>query len=166
MKRLIFLIAFNIYLQGVFSQIDTRFFQKGDALRESPLLKSIHSGKIIMKTLPRFDVEALLKEDRELNGMDIPYRFGKGFDVSYTLDDGEWHDVEDGRIWTMTFAAEGAYSLNFVFSDFHLPKHAKLFIVDKDETVLYGPVTESVIPENAILLSDVIPGSEVTEDHR
>ena len=78
-----------------------------------------------------------------MEGEDVPYRFGKGFDVSYSFDDGQWENVEGGRHWTISFKSDGAISLNFIIDNFYLPEGAKLYIENQDETVLYGPVEEN-----------------------
>jgi hypothetical protein len=113
--------------------------------------------------MPAFDLAKMKKEDSEMEGLDVPYRFGKGFDVSYTLSDGLWKDVEGGRLWTMAFESEGALSLNYIFENLYLPEGASLFIVNQDKTVVYGPVTsEILIPEEGTFLTDIIPGSQST----
>ena len=75
----------------------------------------------------------------------MPYRFGKSFDVSYSLSDGQWHEVEGGRLWTLSFESEGAISLNFIFENMCIPEGASLYIVNQDKTVVYGPVTSEVV---------------------
>ncbi len=40
--------------------------------------------------MPLFDVTALLEEDEVTKDLDIPFRFGKSFDVNLTLKDGKW----------------------------------------------------------------------------
>lgn len=118
---------------------------------------------IVVKTMPSFNLEKIRKEDAELEGMDAPYRFGKGFDVAYSFSDGKWEDVEGGRLWTISFKSEKALSLNYVFKDFYLPEGASLYIENQDETVLYGPVTSDAISKKYdTFLTDIIPGDQST----
>eukprot|EP00479_Gromia_sphaerica_P007019 TRINITY_DN218_c0_g1_i2.p1 TRINITY_DN218_c0_g1~~TRINITY_DN218_c0_g1_i2.p1 ORF type:complete len:366 (+),score=79.94 TRINITY_DN218_c0_g1_i2:314-1411(+) len=42
--------------------------------------------------------------------------------VNVTFDDGEWIDVDGGRVWTITFRSKGAYSMNLKFDHFVLPE--------------------------------------------
>ncbi|WP_296849216.1 serine protease [uncultured Methanobrevibacter sp.] len=112
--------------------------------------------------MPSFDLEKLKKEDNELEGLDYPYRFGKGFDVSFTLDDGIWIDCNNGRLWSMSFVSDGALSLNFVFEDFCLTDKSCLYIVNQDSTILYGPVKKDAIPDNGFFLTDIISGENAT----
>ena len=51
--------------------------------------------------MPGFDINRLLEEDEAVKGKDVPYRFGKGFDVNYSLTDGKWARVDSGRVWLM-----------------------------------------------------------------
>ena len=98
-----------------------------------------------------------------MEGEDVPYRFGKGFDVSYSFDDGQWENVEGGRHWTISFKSDGAISLNFIIDNFYLPEGAKLYIENQDETVLYGPVTSCALPKKYdSFLTDIIPGEQST----
>jgi len=78
--------------------------------------------------MPAFDVGELLKEDSIMADYDIPFRFGQDFPLFLTLDDGVWHQLDYGRVWTMTFESAGALSLNFIFDNFYLPEGATLEI--------------------------------------
>ena len=78
--------------------------------------------------MPKFDIAAMLEEDEAVKGMDVPFRFGKGFDVNYTLNDGNWENTNNGRVWSLLFQSEGAYSINFIFSELFLPEGGELYI--------------------------------------
>ena len=145
----------------MFSQVLTQHFAEGEAVKEGvKVSKRVTSNGLI--ELPSVDVEKLLKEDADMAGEDVPYRFGYGFDTSYTLNNGEWEDDDDGRLWSLRFKSNGAISLNFVFEDFSLPDGAYLNIVSSDETTVYGPITSGNIPKDKYFLTDVIPDSSVT----
>lgn len=163
MKRY-FLFLFYAFLPALqsYSQVETQYYQKDNS-------ESVISGFLrlnmntVVKKMPAFDLEKMRKEDAEMEGMDVPYRFGKGFDVSYKLSDGLWHNVDEGRVWTMTFKSDGALSLNYIFENMYLPDGACLFIVNQDETVVYGPVTSEVlVSKESTFLTDIIPGSSST----
>ena len=51
--------------------------------------------------LPKFDIATLLAEDEAIKGLDVPFRFGKGFDVNYSLQDGYWGNTTNGRVWSL-----------------------------------------------------------------
>ena len=142
-----------------YSQVETHYLNSGEALKH--INKPIRSMGII-KEMPSFDLTQLEKEDVERDSIGGMFRFGKPFDVSYTLADGQWEDVDGGRIWSMTFKSKDALSLNFIFNDFRLPEGAELYVVNKDESVLFGPVTKENTTENGFFLTDIIKGDQVS----
>ena len=160
MKRIKILFLLVMSVQVVFSQVMTEYaIEKALPL---PRTFQIISSKSRTYKMETFDVEKFINEDKNLEGIDIPYRFGKGFDTSFSFEDGNWSDVEGGRLWTISFESEGALSLNFIFENFTLPKGATLHIINQEQTVCYGPVTLEAIPEDGHFMTDIIPGSNVT----
>jgi len=111
--------------------------------------------------MPGFDVNRLLEEDESVKRMDVPYRFGKGFDVNYTLADGIWTKVDSGSVWLMKVTSPEAYSINFIFSELFLPVNAELYIYNYDGNMIYGPVTSKQNMEKGIFLTDIIMGESV-----
>ena len=93
--------------------------------------------------MPSFNVKRLLKEDSLRKGLNIPFRFGKGFDVRYSLKDGKWTEIKNGRIWNLRIHSKGAYSINLILDELHLPQGGKLYLYNQDRTVIYGPVTSA-----------------------
>lgn len=162
-KCLLFVLCFcALFSQNTYSQIVTEYYPEGNALKSSAFPNYTVRNKKV-HYLPSFDLEKMRMEDAEMEGLDVPYRFGKRFDVLYTLEDGQWEDVENGSIWCISFKSEGALSLNYVFENFYLPEGASLYIANQDETVLYGPVTsEAITKQYDSFLTDVIPGDQST----
>ena len=160
MKR-IYLIAIMLMvgLSLSYSQVETHYLNKGEVAKF--INKPIRSTGVI-KVMPSFDLAQLEKEDAERDSIGGMFRFGQPFDVSYTLADGQWEDVEGGRMWAITFKSEGALSLNFIFNDFRLPDGAELYVVNKDESVLFGPVTKEETTENGVFLTDIIKGDHAS----
>lgn len=142
-----------------YSQVETLYLNKGEAAK---LINIPIRSKGVIKVMPSFDLAQLEKEDAVRDSTVGMIRFGKHFDVSYTLADGVWENVDGGRMWTMTFKSEGALSLNFIFNDFHLPDGAELYIINKDESVLFGPVTKESTTENGVFLTDIIKGDQAS----
>ena len=97
---------------------------------------------IEVKTMPKVDVEALLRED-ETAQKDQPYRFGYGFDVSYTLENsGTWLDLPDGsKLWRLCISSPGAYSINLIYDKFWLPAGARLFVYNQERSMAIGAFT-------------------------
>lgn len=160
MKRYYILMLLLVSMVGtVYAQVETHYYKKGNP--DVSIKRSVRSNQKVNR-MPSFDLAALQREDAKKDSMGGFFRFGKGFDVGYTLADGQWENVEGGRLWTMTFASANALSLNFVFNDFQLPEGAELYVENEDKTVAYGPVTKEATTENGVFLTDIIPGEQAT----
>jgi hypothetical protein len=83
----------------VSAQVATSYFDKKNAF---DTFKVLNRGELNEEAssveMPSFDVKKLLEEDAQMKGLDVPFRFGHGFDVSYTLSDGKWETRNDKRI--------------------------------------------------------------------
>ena len=160
MKQIIAVILLFLGVIQSNAQVETNYYSKSDIIRSN---FKYSRKNIIVKTMPSFDLEKMRKEDAEMEGEDVPFRFGKGFDVNYSFDDGQWENVEGGRLWTISFKSEKALSLNYVFGNFYLPEGASLYIENQNETVLYGPVTSDALSKKYdSFLTDIIPGDQST----
>lgn len=160
MKTIILFFIFTFVLQIVHGQVETKFFPNGDGKSRIKTIKDNPKANIT-KELPSFNVQKLIDEDKLNEGQSVPFRFGKGFDIDLTLVDGKWINVDRGKLWSMEFRSKGAYSINFVFDKFYLPDSAKLYIVNVDGTMLYGPVTSKQNTKNGYFLTDLIKGDDV-----
>jgi len=160
MKRLFLLFLFTFVLYTVYGQVETKYYPKGNAFEQEKHISG-HPKANKIKEFSSFDVEKMKKEDEQNKGLDIPFRFGKGFDTKITLADGEWTDVKGGRLWSMGFRSNGAYSINFVFEGFYLPDSARLYAANIDGTIFYGPVTSKQNTKTGYFLTDLIQGDEV-----
>ena len=149
----------SISIGNSYAQVKTHFLKKEKSIRSkwgsNLMIKDI-------KYMPTFDMSKLKKEDTENDKKPGPFRFGKAFDVAYSLADGTWENVDGGRLWSITFASDGALSLNYVFNDLYLPQGAELYIENKDRNVIYGPVTSKNMTSNGLFLTDIIPGDQST----
>jgi lysyl endopeptidase len=155
------LLAMILFSIKFTAQVETKYFTDKNSLE----ILSFTGKDLQSKTtrnLPSFDIEKLVMEDREVSGLDVPYRFGKGFDTDFTLADGSWDDTPGGRFWSMSFHSKGALSLNFVFNDFFLPKGAELYIANEEKTMLYGPVLNENNTKEGYFLTDLVEGDKVT----
>lgn len=162
MKNLFLSVA--VLLMCAFSaiaQVTTTYFEGKDAFKSLPALRQQQSKEISTKRMPKFDTEKLLWEDRENEGMDIPYRFGYGFDVSYSLNDGTWEELDSVRIWSLKISSPGAYSLNFIFEELWLCQDAQLYIFNTEGSMVYGPVTEKQNIKSGKFLTSLLVGDEV-----
>jgi hypothetical protein len=96
------------------------------------------------RTLALAEDEAEEQAARSL-GQPVPRRFGIGVDVSLDLSNsGEWTDLPAGaRLWRLRILSAGAYSINLIFDDFFMPDGAKLFLYNRDHTMVLGAFTST-----------------------
>lgn len=166
MKRLLSIMSMLACLISVNGQIRTAYYSNsecGDSMINI-FMKKIESHVVPSKkiTIPSAIVSKLLQEDVERDGTDVPFRFGKAIEQNLTLNDGNWVDVDNGRLWSLSIEADSALSLNFIFKDFYLADESELYIVNHDNSIVYGPVTSCTIGNGNHFLTDVIPDSKVT----
>ena len=181
MKKLVLVIlsCFSFYI--INGQVETRYFPDGNALDALDFLDQtvISSNAVI---LPSFDMTMVPEEDWSAEVGDAPFRFGYGFDRSYSIQDGKWAAVDGGLLWSLSFRSKDALSINFVFDQLYLPEGAELYIMNDERTTLYGPVTTSqniAVTNNVTdivlgdrldlggaapgrFLTDIIPGEKVS----
>lgn len=93
--------------------------------------------------MPAVDGTALRAQDEIEEAKGLPPRFGYGFDVKYSLrDSGTWEKLKDGgRLWRLRVKCPKARSINFIFSEFWLPKYAKFFVYNEDHSMVLGAFT-------------------------
>ncbi|MCH7657503.1 MAG: hypothetical protein IIB05_04210 [Bacteroidetes bacterium] len=168
MKKLsIYLSVYLLLAINVTAQVTSNIYsEKSKVFDLYPQFSELRysAPEIIM---PGFDINRLLEEDEAVKGKDVPYRFGKGFDVNYSLADGKWTKIDSGRVWLMKVSSPGAYSINFIFNELFLPEGAELYIYNADGSMVYGPVTSSfnlpfvlpVVNDNVSYARKTFPGS-------
>ncbi|HMQ80289.1 MAG TPA: T9SS type A sorting domain-containing protein [Ignavibacteria bacterium] len=101
--------------------------------------------KFETKTLPGFDVEGMINEDRINSAYtDVPYRYGKVFEVDYDLtNSGSWYILPDGsRVWRLAIRSENAASINLFYKEFYMPKGALFYLYNEDKSELLGAFSD------------------------
>lgn len=115
-------------------------------------------------TMPPVNVSALKAEDQEDQLMkDIPFRFAFGHTVNMNTNNcGNWTILANGdRVWMLEIVSKGALSINLTFSEYYLPKGAKLFIYSPDETYKIGALTDFNNKPHIQLGTAPIPGDKI-----
>ena len=82
-------------------------------------------------TLDAMDHGALMAED-EATVQPAPFRFGVERGVKLTLEDGQWMDVQGGRLWRIGIEAVGALNSRLHLSGLNLPAGQELAITCPD----------------------------------
>lgn len=98
-----------------------------------------------IEQMPSFDTESMINEDRVNSAYkDVPYRYGKVFEVNYDLENsGTWYVLPDGsRVWRLAIKSENAESINLFYKEFFMPKGALLYLYNEDKSELLGAFSE------------------------
>lgn len=112
--------------------------------------------------MPSFDKEAMLREDsinEQNKGGSI--RFAKQFEVNLNLQNsGEIKALPNNRnLWMLTIVSDEAYSLNIIFSKFHLIDSDTLYVYNSDKSHIIGPLTKK-----SNLASGILPLAPISGD--
>jgi lysyl endopeptidase len=114
--------------------------------------------------MPQFDLAGLQAEDA-INDKDKtkPWRYGFEFLVDHNLQNsGNWTVLANGdRVWRIRYSSEGAQTLNFLFSDFYMPKGGKVYLYNNDRTDLLGAYDEQQNNEKRELGTWLVTGSDI-----
>ncbi len=102
------------------------------------------SANLHTVTTPSVDVAAMLAEDEIEEAEGLPFRFGAPFDVDYSIENsGRWEELSDGgHVWRLKISSPGAFSINLLYSRYHLPPGATLHLYNEDRSMTIGAFTE------------------------
>jgi V8-like Glu-specific endopeptidase len=165
MKRLytIFLVVSFCCKSLIFAQIShggSPLFLGGSSLRSSNELEFIE--------MPSFDLDSVLQSD-DLNSRDMrsSYQFAYKFYTHLEKGlQGSSQLLPDGtKVWRIGIHSEGAYSINLLFTKFHLPEGGKLFIYNADYTHVIGSFTHQNNSPNAILPVRPVAGDSIIVEY-
>jgi len=118
--------------------------------------------------MPQFDLKALRAEDKINDAkQDKPYRYGHEFLVDHTLQNsGKWTTLPNGdRIWRMRYLSKGAQTLNFLFTDFFMPKGATLYLYNANHTDLLGAYDDKQNNAQRVLGTWLVAGEDITIEY-
>lgn len=151
--------TFTLALLLLFFAVSAQVTNKGEPLSWKAGLTEINPIE-----MPPFDLDALLAEDEaNAHRMDIPWRFGHDFVVEHNIaDSGEWTDLPNGdRIWRIRYKSGGAKSMNFLLTDFFMPKGSTLYLYDNDRTDLLGAYDHNQNNEYEVLGTWIVKGEDI-----
>lgn len=123
-------------------------------------------GRIDFQEVIPQDIAQLRAED-EVNDQykDIPFRFGANIPVQFTLEDGEWYDVNGDSVWQMGISSPGAKSINFIFSTFNIPVGARLFVYNEEKTEYLGSFTHENMQPHGGLGVSLLHGDKIVLEY-
>jgi hypothetical protein len=90
------------------------------------------------------------------------YEFGKILPFNHRLRDADFGtstvDAQGNLIWRAKLSSENALALGLYFSDFYIPKGAKLFVYSPDKKQLIGSFTEQNNADTKLFATELILG--------
>lgn len=117
---------------------------------------------IAATSLPAVDLARVAAEDavREANGR--PHRFAVANDAAIDAQSaGTWEQAGDRSVWRYRVKADGAVSLNFGFTRYHLPPSAQLYVYDTARRQVAGPYDARKNEPHGQLWTPVIADDDV-----
>ncbi|MFV0592704.1 MAG: hypothetical protein ACK5M7_15060 [Draconibacterium sp.] len=160
MKKILLIGTLIIAPIILFSQVKS-VLSAGKVVSKSGIFNSPPPSKTIKI---KIDVEEEIKETKkeEELGLDLPFRFGKGVEVNYTLmNSGEWTETNGGRVWKLKIESVNAYSLSLIFTKLKIYGRTELYIYNEEGNMIYGPITSGLIKPNGKFNSDIIQGDAI-----
>jgi hypothetical protein len=153
MRKYLFIVLIFIALHS-FGQLS-----QGGFPLELPRFKSLsYTDKVVR--LPYFNVDSIDDEDFESEFKSL--KFAHSFHVSLRPDDsGTWYHTADYNIWQLEISSPGAFSLNVIFSTYHVPDGARLFVFDPQKQTILGAFTSSNNKEFNKLAIYPLPGDRL-----
>ena len=156
-----FFVIFFLFVNGLFlSKIAVSQVSQGGVPLEIPEFKSAGNYTVI---LPPFRYDNLKNakiedEDTRLK----PFRFAFPFEGNYsTRNSGAWFSADNGMAcWRLKIISTGAKSLNLIFSDFAIPKGARLFVYNEHR--ILGAFTDYNNKKSGKFAIAPIQGDELT----
>lgn len=91
------------------------------------------------------------------------FRFAHPFEVSLTPENsGKWYNTTEVNVWQLRIKSAGAYSLNLIFGEFHLPEKARLYLISSKTGEVKGAYTSDNNSESGVLAIEPLEGDELT----
>jgi len=104
---------------------------------------------------PPVDVQATLAQD-EIDSLDLP-RFGIKESIGLNEQDGTFFEFGNYFVWKLRIHSDGAKSLNFEFTNLHLPEGSEMFIYGMNNRMIHGPILAKNVT-NGVYSSDIVNG--------
>lgn len=119
--------------------------------------------------MPPFDLAEQLRLDSlEATGLRSGFRFAYKFMTDYKPENsGVRFTLPDGtKVWRLGIRSEGALSLNVMFSEYHLPEGARVFLYNNDQSEVLGSFNHLNNSERSILPVAPIQGDELIIEYQ
>lgn len=117
--------------------------------------------------MPSFDAQEALVRSEQNKATFKSLEFAHKFFVHLRPDNSGIRFTNDGmQVWRVGLRSKGAYSLNILFSKFHLPEGANVFVYNSDQTEILGSYTHQNNTELKLLPVQPIGGDELIVEYQ
>ena len=164
MKKLLSLLIISCLILAVTSSnLFSQISQGGTPIsfRLDGLNKAVE-----IKNIPAPDMEQIIMEDMENDGMGKAYRIGVLLPVNLNpTNSGTWETLDNGdMLWRLQIDMKGCEASNLYFDHFFLPQGARLFVYSPSKTFTIGAFTEFNNHESGLMATESVPGgSQILE---
>ena len=124
---------------------------------------SLRSEKLAEQVPVNFSVEDLKAVDAWRVSQGAPLRVAKSIPTSFDIaNSGDWISLPDGsQVWQLHLQAKGAIALILYYSDFYIPKGARLYLYNAAKTQVLGAYTHRTHPKNGPFATQAVADDEV-----
>ncbi|MEP6634509.1 MAG: proprotein convertase P-domain-containing protein [Luteimonas sp.] len=123
--------------------------------------------RVEMKTMPAFNVERLKSDDLKRAARDLPTRFAQSLPVSLSpANAGAWETLDATHlVWRLRIESRNALSLNFGFTQYHMPAGGRMLIYPAGLTrgadpKLIREFTDADNESHGQLWTPIVPGDQ------
>ena len=114
----------------------------------------------ILTKYPQPDLQKILKEDAA--SPELPERIAVGFDVNIDLQLEKPSYGDKGKAWSVKLEADKSRFLSLFFDDLYLPKGSELYIYNRKNQVVVGPLDYTNTSESRTFQMGLMKGEELT----
>ena len=134
-----------------------------------PFIPTKGQAKECFIQMPTFDLEEQLRIDSlEATDLRNGYRFAYKFMTNYNPNNSgiQFTLPDRTKVWRLGIYSPKAYSLNVMFSEYHLPEGARLFLYNEDQTEILGAFTHQNNSELGLLPIAPIIGDKLIIEYQ
>ena len=151
---IIFLILFPLAVSAQLSE-------GGTPIRIVRLKSTISASEVVV--MPAIDNQKMQsKYSRSSENILKPFRFAHPFPVAFTPENsGKWYSDDEVNVWQLRIRSTGAYSLNLILDQYHLPEQARLFVINEESGEVKGAYTSNNNSDSQTLAIEPVGGDEI-----
>jgi hypothetical protein len=155
--------------KGAFAQISyggTPLFPNSSPLKESAFLARTNRAELI--EMSAFNLDSVLRKDALNEGnMRGSFQFAHKFftHIERGKDGNEWVLGDGTQIWQVAIRSQGAYSINLLFTEYHVPEGARLFLYNEDHSYILGSYDHRNNSPSGLLPTQPVAGETIIVEY-